>query len=389
MPSWKKVIISGSDAALNSLDVTNNVVATTFTGSNAQVTGLLPTSETRIIVSDLAGNLSYNTTLSLQGAQGTTGAQGIQGRQGTTGAQGTQGRQGTTGTQGTTGAQGIQGIQGTTGSQGTTGAQGITGSQGIQGRQGITGSQGTTGAQGIQGRQGTTGTQGTTGAQGIQGIQGTAVSVSGTNNTIVKFTSTSTVGNSSITDDGTTIDFGSATIAVANGAFDTGGGDIDTSGGAVNTGGGNIDMGTGAISNASSLNISTNIEGNGTANIDNFNIINANIKNFDIEHPTKKDPWRLKHSVLEGPEIGVYTRGKSNSNIINLPDYWVDLVDKESITVNLTSFGSPCQHYVEDIRDNQVIIGCACGTPNYHFTVYGERKDVEKLVVEYKEEKYL
>ena len=329
MPSWKKVIISGSDAALNSLDVTNNVVATTFTGSNAQVTGLLPTSETRIIVSDLAGNLSYNTTLSLQGAQGTTGAQGIQGRQGTTGTQG------------------------------------------------------------IQGRQGTTGTQGTTGAQGIQGIQGTAVSVSGTNNTIVKFTSTSTVGNSSITDDGTTIDFGSATIAVANGAFDTGGGDIDTSGGAVNTGGGNIDMGTGAISNASSLNISTNIEGNGTANIDNFNIINANIKNFDIEHPTKKDPWRLKHSVLEGPEIGVYTRGKSNSNIINLPDYWVDLVDKESITVNLTSFGSPCQHYVEDIRDNQVIIGCACGTPNYHFTVYGERKDVEKLVVEYKEEKYL
>jgi hypothetical protein len=33
MPSWKKVILSGSDAALNSLDVTTNVTATSFTGS--------------------------------------------------------------------------------------------------------------------------------------------------------------------------------------------------------------------------------------------------------------------------------------------------------------------------------------------------------------------
>lgn len=33
MPSWKKVIISGSDAALNSLNVTTNVTASSFTGS--------------------------------------------------------------------------------------------------------------------------------------------------------------------------------------------------------------------------------------------------------------------------------------------------------------------------------------------------------------------
>jgi hypothetical protein len=37
---------------------------------------------------------------------------------------------------------------------------------------------------------------------------GTSVSVSGTNNTLVKFTSASTVGNSSITDDGTTVTIG-------------------------------------------------------------------------------------------------------------------------------------------------------------------------------------
>ena len=33
MPSWKKVILSGSDASLNSLNVTTNVTATSFTGS--------------------------------------------------------------------------------------------------------------------------------------------------------------------------------------------------------------------------------------------------------------------------------------------------------------------------------------------------------------------
>jgi hypothetical protein len=33
LPSWKKVVISGSDAALNSLDVTNTSQASTFSGS--------------------------------------------------------------------------------------------------------------------------------------------------------------------------------------------------------------------------------------------------------------------------------------------------------------------------------------------------------------------
>jgi hypothetical protein len=33
MPNWKKIIVSGSDAALNSLNVATNVVAQSFTGS--------------------------------------------------------------------------------------------------------------------------------------------------------------------------------------------------------------------------------------------------------------------------------------------------------------------------------------------------------------------
>jgi hypothetical protein len=162
------------------------------------------------------------------------------------------------------------------------------------------------------------------------------------------------------------------------GFLDTGGGSVDTSGGDIDTSDGNINLGSGGLQGQ--------IPGS-TVNVD---VITATVKNFVIDHPSEeKAGYKLRHSSLEGPEIGVYFRGKSTESIIDLPDYWKDLVDEDTITVNLTSFGSPCQHYIEDIRDNQVIVGCACGTPNYHFTVYGERKDVEKLVVEYKEEKYL
>lgn len=184
-------------------------------------------------------------------------------------------------------------------------------------------------------------------------------------------------GNASISGSLTVSQGGNITMD-GGGTLDTGGGSLNTTGGSIDTNGGNITLGIGALNGT--------IPGSAV----NVDTVTATVKNFVIDHPTpEKEGYKLRHSSLEGPEIGVYFRGKSTSNIIDLPDYWVDLVEEESITVNLTPFGSSCQHYIEDIRDNQVIIGCACGTPNYHFTVYGERKDVEKLVVEYKEEKYL
>jgi hypothetical protein len=67
------------------------------------------------------------------------------------------------------GAQGTTGAQGATGLQGTDGYIGVDGVQGIQGRQGI---QGIAGFLGSDGAQGTTGTQGTAGLQGTQGTTG-------------------------------------------------------------------------------------------------------------------------------------------------------------------------------------------------------------------------
>ena len=89
--------------------------------------------------------------------------------------------------------------------------------------------------------------------------------------------------------------------------------------------------------------------------------INGEVKNFDIEHPTKEG-WRLRYSVLEGPERGMYIRGKVEGNgVITLPDYWESLVVENSITVQLTPIGNSCTHYVNSLSNSEVTIGCSCG----------------------------
>ena len=40
MPNWKKLIVSGSDASLSNLTVTDNITAGTFTGDGSALTGL-------------------------------------------------------------------------------------------------------------------------------------------------------------------------------------------------------------------------------------------------------------------------------------------------------------------------------------------------------------
>lgn len=113
-------------------------------------------------------------------------------------------------------------------------------------------------------------------------------------------------------------------------------------------------------------------------------------KSFDIKHPSKEG-HRLRYVSLEGPEVGVYFRGKSKSNVIDLPDYWKDLVHEESITVNLTSVGQYQNLYVESIKDNKIYVGGGVVIQgqthfNYHYTVFAERKDLDKLIVEYEGE---
>lgn len=109
----------------------------------------------------------------------------------------------------------------------------------------------------------------------------------------------------------------------------------------------------------------------------------ANTKSFVIDHPTKSG-LKLQHGSLEGPENGVYVRGKIEGNVIELPDYWTGLVDEDTITVQLTAIGRSQNLYVVEVSNNKVFIDSENHTvPECYYTVYGERKDVENLVVEY------
>ena len=108
-------------------------------------------------------------------------------------------------------------------------------------------------------------------------------------------------------------------------------------------------------------------------------------KNFDINHPTKKD-HRLRHSCVETPQNDVYYRGRmENTTTINLPEYWRELVDPDSIGVHLTPMGSYQDLFVEKIEwGSKVTVKNASGGPiKCSYVVFGVRTDGDKNIPEY------
>jgi hypothetical protein len=112
--------------------------------------------------------------------------------------------------------------------------------------------------------------------------------------------------------------------------------------------------------------------------------LSATVKMFDINHPTKEG-LRLRHGNLEGPENGVYYRGTIiNQKEIVLPDYWEGLVDDNTITVYLTPIGFYQTLFVVSKSNKIIIIDNKEENNHFDFIVFGERKDVDKLITEYK-----
>ena len=110
----------------------------------------------------------------------------------------------------------------------------------------------------------------------------------------------------------------------------------------------------------------------------------ATSKLFDIPHPTKENK-RLVHGCLEGPENGVYVRGRlTGNNVIELPDYWRGLVDPASITVSLTQIGSSQDLIVDKIEwgSKVVIRSGSASNIDCYYTVNATRKDIASLEVE-------
>ena len=109
--------------------------------------------------------------------------------------------------------------------------------------------------------------------------------------------------------------------------------------------------------------------------------IAATTKSFLIDHPVKENK-KLQYASLEGPENGVYVRGHTTSHVIELPDYWVALVDPESITVHLTPKGQPQPSLcVNRVSENKVYLSSDQYISAY-YTVSATRKDVPPLEVE-------
>ena len=142
------------------------------------------------------------------------------------------------------------------------------------------------------------------------------------------------------------------------------------------------------------LQVNTNLTGatatfSGTVTAPTFqgNINVQSWKGFDIKHPNK-DGHRLRHICMEGPEAGVYIRGKCKGTTITCPPYWQGLVDPETISVHLTPVGSYQELFIESIEwGKRIQVRNNLGGPiECFYTITAQRIDGEPLVVEYEGE---
>ena len=110
--------------------------------------------------------------------------------------------------------------------------------------------------------------------------------------------------------------------------------------------------------------------------------LSATSKSFDIAHPDKPNA-RLVYGSLEGPENGVYVRGRTTQTDIVLPAYWKSLIAPDTITVHLTPFGHAQSLVVTYADAERVRIACVDGSSvDCYYSVFAERKDIPSLKVE-------
>ena len=172
-----------------------------------------------------------------------------------------------------------------------------------------------------------------------QNVLTNPVTGTGTTNFLPKFTPSGLIGDSQIFDNGT-----------------------------------NVGIGTTTPSAYCKLDVNGNTNITGT--------LTATVKSFIIDHPTKSNK-KLQYGVLEGPEHSVYFRGKlKGTNKIILPDYWFALVNEETITVNITPIGDKQNIWVVSTNACEIILESETEI-NCFYTVFAERKDIDKLITEF------
>jgi hypothetical protein len=101
-------------------------------------------------------------------------------------------------------------------------------------------------------------------------------------------------------------------------------------------------------------------------------------KNFIIEHPTDTSKL-LIHSCLEGPETGVYYRGRGeitngSSATIQLPEYVANLAYSWTIHVAAVYDGVIRTYNFSEVENNQFQVYGENG--KFHWSVMGKRQDI-------------
>ena len=114
------------------------------------------------------------------------------------------------------------------------------------------------------------------------------------------------------------------------------------------------------------------------------------VKSFVIQHPINTNKY-LVHACLEGPEAGIYYRGKgeiiNNKSLeIELPEYVKYISDNFTVQItkiftDLDSFGKPLE--TSEVVDGKfTVYGSNCC---FYWLVYALRKTIE---VEPEKDKY-
>ena len=114
-----------------------------------------------------------------------------------------------------------------------------------------------------------------------------------------------------------------------------------------------------------------------------YDIITNNLKyspskTFVIDHPINKNQY-LVHACLEGPEAGVYYRGKceitdNNSVTIELPNYVSDLATDFTINITPIYNGNINTLNVSEVINNKFTVYGA--NSKFYWVVYGKRSDI-------------
>ena len=136
------------------------------------------------------------------------------------------------------------------------------------------------------------------------------------------------------------------------------------------------------ITASGNLEVLGDISGSSTSTFKIGGKLIAGSKSFVIDRP---EGGLLEYGVLEGQQNDVFFRGElKDDNVIHLPKEWEWLVDKDTITVQLTSIGKHQELFVKEIKENKIFIdinGICKGKNDIHcyHIIHGTRKDIELI----------